>query len=321
MDSDRRAPLWSRNGFTGGRLARAAQRRKDADLLTRALAQPASRVVPVWQGKLLVTARGGLEAVLLAPADAEPLTGDAHSLTFLGERDGASFFALGTDAPAAGEALRARGTWGELRQLAAAMDHDDASLLAYARAMALWHQGNRHCGRCGQPTEIEEAGHLRRCVATECRHPVFPRTDPAIITLVASGERCVLGRQPVWPQGFYSTLAGFVEPGESLEQALAREVMEEAGIAVREARYHSSQPWPFPGSLMVGFTASADEGPLTVDRDELEDARWFSREDIAAGLRDGALKLPPPVSIAWRLIEDWYDAGGGEPLAALVVKP
>ncbi len=320
MDSDRRAPLWSRNGFTGGRLAREAGKRKEADLLARALARPESRVVPVWQGKLLVSARGGLRAVLLSPAQAEPLTVDAHSLTFLGERDGEAFFALGTDAPAAAEALRAHGTWGELRQIAAAMDRDDASVLAYARAMALWHQGHRYCGRCGQPTESEDAGHLRRCVAGDCRHPVFPRTDPAIITLVTSGERCVLGRQPVWPEGFYSTLAGFVEPGESLEQALAREVMEEAGLRVRESRYHSSQPWPFPGSLMVGFTCFADEAPLTVDRDELDDARWFARAEIAAGLRDGSLKLPPPVSIAWRLVEDWFDAGGGAPLASLIAR-
>jgi NAD+ diphosphatase len=320
MDSDRRAPLWSLNGFTGGRLAREAGKRKNADLLARALAHPQSRIVPVWQGRLLVSAPGGMQAVLLSAAAAEPLTVDAHSLTFLGERDGEALFALGTDDPAAGEALRGRGTWGELRQIAAAMDHDDASVLAYARAMALWHQGHRYCGRCGQATESEEAGHLRRCVAENCRHPVFPRTDPAIITLVASGERCVLGRQPVWPEGFYSTLAGFVEPGESLEQALAREVMEEAGIEVRDARYHSSQPWPFPGSLMVGFTASADEVPLVVDRDELDDARWFSREDIAGGLRAGTLRLPPPVSIAWRLIEDWFDAGGGAPLASLIAK-
>lgn len=318
MDSDRRALLWSRNGFTGGRLDRAAGKRKDAGLLARALARPQSRIVPVWQGKLLVTARGGVQAVLLAPADAEPLTVDAHSLTFLGERDGEAFFALGTEAAAAGDALRRHGTWSELRQIASAMDRDDASVLAYARAMALWHQGHRYCGRCGARTESEEAGHLRRCVAESCRQPVFPRTDPAIITLVASGERCVLGRQPVWPEGFYSTLAGFVEPGESLEQALAREVMEEVGVAVREARYHSSQPWPFPGSLMVGFTAVADDGALAVDRDELEDARWFSRADVAAGLRAGTLRLPPPVSIAWRLIEDWFDAGGGAPLASLI---
>ncbi|MFZ5556118.1 MAG: NAD(+) diphosphatase [Pseudomonadota bacterium] len=318
MDSARRSPLWSLNGFTGGRLARAPHRRKDAGLLARALARPESRIVPVWQGKLLVRTRGGMEAVLLAPAQAEPLTGDAHSLTFLGERDGHAVFALGTEAPAAGDAMRRHGTWGELRQIASAMDRDDASVLAYARAMAIWHGTHRYCGRCGQPTESEEAGHLRRCVAETCRQPVFPRTDPAIITLVASGERCVLGRQPIWPEGFYSTLAGFVEPGESLEQALIREVMEEAGIVVRDARYHSSQPWPFPGSLMVGFTAFADDAPLTVDRDELEDARWFSRADIAGGLKDGVLKLPPRVSIAWRLIEDWFDAGGGAPLASLV---
>jgi NAD+ diphosphatase len=149
-----------------------------------------------------------------------------------------------------------------------------------------------------------------RCTASACGAEQFPRLDPAIIVLVTDGERALLGRQAAWPPGRYSTIAGFVEPGESLEDAVAREVLEETGVVVQDAEYHSSQPWPFPSSLMIGFTARASADALARADEELEDVRWFTRAEIASGTPG----LPPPQSVSFRLIEDWYDAGSAVPL-------
>jgi NAD+ diphosphatase len=148
---------------------------------------------------------------------------------------------------------------------------------------------------------------MRVCTNPDCGQLHFPRTNPAIIVLVALRERCLLGRQATWPEGLYATIAGFVEPGESLEEAVVREVREETGIEVREVTYHSSQPWPFPSSIMLGFTAQAGSDHIQLNDGELEDARWFSREEIARGVEEGWLRLPSSVSISYRLIEDWYD--------------
>src|SRR6185312_5012308 len=165
----------------------------------------------------------------------------------------------------------------ELRPLSARLASDEAGLLAYARALSIWRLRHRFCGLCGSRTRAERAGHLLRCTASGCGHEFFPRIDPAIIVLVSDGELALLGRQPTWPPGRYSTIAGFVEPGESLEDAVAREVMEETAVPVADARYDSSQPWPFPSSLMIGFRAWArPRSPVRVSG-ELEDARWFTR--------------------------------------------
>jgi NAD+ diphosphatase len=163
---------------------------------------------------------------------------------------------------------------------------------------------------CGAETRPESAGHVMHCTNPDCATDHFPRLDPAIIVLVTDGERALLGRQASWPPGRYSTIAGFVEPGESLEDAVAREVREETGVTVLEADYHSSQPWPFPASLMIGFTARASADSVPHADEELEDARWFSREDIASGTP----ALPPSQSVSYRLIEDWYDSGSTVPL-------
>jgi NAD+ diphosphatase len=179
----------------------------------------------------------------------------------------------------------------ELRPLASELTPADAGLMAYARAMHLWHSAHRFCGRCGARTSSERAGHMRRC--TTCQQQSFPRLDPAIIVLVHDGERALLGRQASWAPNRYSTIAGFVEPGESLEDAVRREVDEEA--------YHSSQPWPFPASLMLGFIARAKHSPPQLRDGELEDARWLTREEIRAG----AVLLPPRESISRRLIDHW----------------
>lgn len=191
----------------------------------------------------------------------------------------------------------------ELRPLSAELDAEEAGLVAYARAVSIWRARQRYCGVCGAPTAPARAGHSLVCTDRHCGAEYFPRLEPAIIVLVSDGERALLGRQSRWQPGRYSTIAGFVEPGESLEDAVRREVMEETGVQVLSARYDSSQPWPFPASLMVGFQALAAPAPVRLGG-ELEDARWFSR----AALRAGEIRLPPPHAISRRLIDAWLGA-------------
>jgi NAD+ diphosphatase len=194
----------------------------------------------------------------------------------------------------------------ELRPVMSLLPAEDAGLLAYARALSIWRARHKFCGVCGMPLVPVRAGHALRCTNEVCAHETFPRLDPAIIVLVSDGERALLGRQAAWPAGRYSTLAGFVEPGESLEDAVAREVLEETGVPVHDVRYHSSQPWPFPSSLMIGFQASASPEATVQASDELEHARWFTREE----LKSGQIPFPPSRAISHRLICDWLDQPG-----------
>jgi NAD+ diphosphatase len=203
------------------------------------------------------------------------------------------------------ESARAAATVAGIRDAAARLGADDAGLVAYATAMLNWHRRHGFCANCGAATAIGEAGHVRTCPGCGAAH--HPRTDPVVIMLVRDGAgRVLLGRQPTWPTGRYSALAGFVEPGESLEAAVAREVLEESGVAVDGVRYASSQPWPFPVSLMLGFYARHAGGePIAADG-ELEDVRWFTRGEVVAAIAgEGWLVLPPPVAIARRLIDGW----------------
>ena len=206
---------------------------------------------------------------------------------------------LMVEVDAGAEANEPAERFAELRPLASELEPADAGLMAYARALHLWHGAHRFCGRCGAPTASERAGHMRRCTA--CGRQSFPRLDPAIIVLVHDGERALLGRQASWQPNRYSTIAGFVEPGESLEDAVRREVHEETGVAAHSIAYHSSQPWPFPASLMLGFVARAEHAPPQLHDGELEDARWFTREQIRAG----AIHLPPREAISRALIDHW----------------
>jgi NAD+ diphosphatase len=198
-----------------------------------------------------------------------------------------------------------------LRDLAPVLSQAEGGMVAHAVGLLNWHRRHRFCANCGTPTVAREAGHVRVCPACGAQH--HPRTDPVVIMLVIDGDRALLGRQAQWPTGRYSALAGFVEPGESLEEAVAREVREEAGVQVADVRYRSSQPWPFPTSLMLGFTARWAGGEAAVRDDELEDVGWFTR----AAIVDGDVLLPPPTAIARRLIDEWLgddeapDAVGG----------
>jgi len=258
-------------------------------------------VLPVWRSQHVV--RQETESAELVLLSAKRFEQGIEQATFLGEADGAVYFALDVsalDEPRQALGLDAEHAMRGLREVAPLVSHADGALLAYANAMMSWHRRHRFCGNCGAPTTVAQAGHQRDC--EQCGASHFPRTDPAVIMLVTRGDKCLLGRQASWPGKVYSTLAGFVEPGESLEEAVAREVHEEAGIAVTDVRYHSSQPWPFPSSLMLGFTAEATTDSIVVATDELEDARFVSREELRSG---ESVTLPSEISIARRLIEDW----------------
>jgi NAD+ diphosphatase len=298
------------NVFAGPYLDRAAHLRKDAAFVAAALADPGTLIVPLWQSRNLVRRTGHACCAAFIEA-AHEIRGALPEGEFvlLGRFRGRTCFAVelpGDPAPAAVP----EASFEDLRGTGGLLSQEEAGLLAYARAMILWRQRHRFCGACGAPTRSESAGHVMRCTRSDCAAEHFPRLDPAIIVLVTDGARALLGRQASWPAGRYSTIAGFVEPGESLEDAVAREVLEETGVAVEDARYHSSQPWPFPSSLMIGFTARASASAVPRADEELDDVRWFTREDLAAG----RVGLPPPQSVSHRLIEDWYDSGSPLPL-------
>ena len=291
------------NFLAGALLDRLGHLRGDATWLAAARAE--GSYLAVWRRKVLVSA-GDVPAPVFLGAAAIAALHAAGDSVLLGRRDGAPCFAIAV----ADETPALPGEFADLRTLGDQLAPDDAALLAYARAMILWHERHGHCSACGSLTLSTAAGHARTCPDCQAKH--FPRVDPAIIVLVADEERCLLGRPAAWPTGRYSTIAGFVEPGESLEDAVRREVLEETGVAVDAVDYHSSQPWPFPASLMLGFRAWPASDLITLHDGELEDARWVRRDDIVAG----QVRLPPRVSIAYRLIEEWFDAVPGRQLGA-----
>ena len=296
--------MQQRNIFAGPYLDRAAHLRQDPAWFANTLADAASRVVPVWNLRNLVTSGDAPRAAYLPVAQLAERHRNAADLILLGILDGAGVFAH--DIEALDEPQPPAGTrYEDLRMMAANLPAEEAGLLGYARALVAWRRRSRFCGSCGMPNTAAKAGHVLICTNPACRHEQFPRLDPAIIVLISDGERALLGRQASWPVGRYSTIAGFVEPGESLEDAVAREVFEETGIEVADIEYHSSQPWPFPTSLMLGFTARATTTEIHLRDQELEDARWFTRAEFAGG----KTIAPPSVSISFRLIEHWFDAG------------
>lgn len=311
-----------RNFFCAGPGDRLAQWRRHSAWNADALAHRDTRFVALWRDQNLMTVPGDAASLLRAaelPAGVEP----GAEAVLLGQLDGYICFALALElSDDEVDSLQGdHARFCDLRRNAALLSPEHGALLAYSRAMTFWHRRHRFCGDCGAPTRSEEAGHVRACTNDACGARVFPRTDPAVIVLIsdAHNQRCLLGRQHSWVAGMYSCLAGFVEPGESLEHAVVREVLEESGIGIASVRYRSSQPWTFPSSLMLGFRALASSNAIERGDEELEDARWFSREDLARGICDGSLRAPNPVSIAFRLIEEWYDEGG-EPFADVLKK-
>jgi NAD+ diphosphatase len=301
-----------RLGYAGSLLARAAERRCDTDFL--ATCEDDARAGAYAVGGELIVCRKTADGIdpLFRPAEARALAPCMETI-FLGLADGAGRFGIGLD-PAATAALKERSDLlvTDLRSIAVQglVHPDHLAPLAEAKAMLHWHARHRFCANCGGGTEVIDAGWRRDCPACKAQH--FPRTDPVVIMLAIDGERCLLGRQSRFPPGMWSCLAGFVEPGESFEEAVRRETLEEAGIRCGKVSYFASQPWPFPMSLMIGCHAQALNRDITVDRAELEDARWFDRDEVALLLTrkhpDG-LTSPPPMAIAHHIIRAFAEEG------------
>jgi NAD+ diphosphatase len=308
------------NTFTGVALDRAEDsRRRDPDWVAAQREHPDARAL--LAGSAGIPVDGDRVRLEPLPDDGEPL--------FLGLDERGPVFAVDEDEPPSEPRrpalIGAGGRRGEpapqregrvgIRDAALRLRQEDGGLVAYAAALLNWHRGHRFCANCAAPTEVGEAGMIRACPRCGTEH--HPRVDPVVIMLVTDGERALLGRQAVWPAGRYSALAGFVSPGESLEEAVVREVGEESGVRIETPEYSASQPWPFPGNLMIGFQARYAGGEPTVRDDELQDVRWFDRDEVERATREGRddwssrdgdderLLLPPRSAIARRLIEDW----------------
>jgi len=311
-------------------LDREAYLRRNETELSSMMEREGTRFVCLWSGLNLFDGsesgtvhaqRHEYRALYLSLDEARRLDPDGCSeAIFLGERDSIAYFFIALQGNAEGQAPELsniaprEGHFDDLKRAFATLEAFEAEVLAYAKAIFHWRENHRYCGSCGEPNLAREGGHVLVCSNEVCGRENFPRIDPAIITMVTSGDRCLMGRQAVWPENSYSTLAGFVEPGETLESAVAREVFEETGVRVTNVRYRASQPWPFPNSIMLGFTAEAQSEEIYIDETELAEARWFTREEIRTGLADQTLGLPPKASIAYRLIEEWYDSVGARSL-------
>jgi NAD+ diphosphatase len=300
------------NFYASAAVDRLGHLRRDEQWIAERLADPATRILPVWRTHNLVISGAAPSAAWLSVERVGPLLREVREVAFLGFHESIAHFAIEVsylEDPAPVASLAEAAAFADLRTVGPLLNRDHGALLAYARGMMHWHGRHRFCGICGHPTASLEAGHVRRCTNEACGASHFPRTDPAVIMLVHDGERVVLGRQKVWPPGMHSVLAGFVEPGESLEDAVRREVAEEVGIALAEVTYHSSQPWPFPASIMLGFTARALSGDARAVESDIETIGWYDRNFLRNSPEDATFKLPSRHSIARRLVDDWIAAG------------
>ncbi len=288
-------------------LDRAAHLREGLeDDLGARLGRPESLLVPVWRNKNLIAPGRPARPALLPASQAGQLLEPAGAMVWLGLLGGADCFAIDlhpSEQTLENPVLSSAGEFNDLRLVGSLLRQQDAELLAYARGMLCWHRHHPFCPRCGGKTKSQQGGHLRVCAG--CEEKLFPRTDPAVMALVTHQQRCLLARQPAFPEGMYSVLAGFVEPGENLEDAVRREVAEEVGLTITDVRYVRSQPWPFPSSLMLGFTAEAEHDEIELVQQELEDARWFTREQIRS---PEAFFIPPPFSLANQVITKLLDS-------------
>jgi NAD+ diphosphatase len=297
------ASLPEPNTFAGLALDRAAECREDAAWLEQLETASDTRFLMLDTSTRLLVEAQTHAPCRLDPAQRARLFADVPA-SLLGLADGRAHFLLNLDERQAAQVDATRGSARlGLRAAGTELDAFDAGLFAYASGLAKWQARMHFCPACGGALQRVAAGH--RALCTACGQLEFPRTDPAIIVIVEHDGACLLGRQANWPAHRYSTLAGFVEPGESLEDAVRREVSEETGVEVGACHYHSSQPWPFPASLMLGFTAHAHTRDITLRDGELEHADWFTPAQIVDGVRAGRLLAPTRLSVSWRLIEHW----------------
>ncbi|WP_306117426.1 MULTISPECIES: NAD(+) diphosphatase [unclassified Roseitalea] len=296
----------ARTGFAGNRLERRSEKRH-ANSVSEALADPRARVLLLGEGRALLRPNGAGLGAWFGIDDADAFGARAEHAVLLGYRtDGAPALAAPVDEQSLAEGDLTAIDYRSIH-MQGLLDAETLGALAQGAALIAWHRSHRFCSRCGHQSAIADGGYKRVCGHCQAQH--FPRTDPVVIMLAVApdGRRCLLGRSPHFPAGMYSCLAGFVEPGETLEDAVRRETEEEAGVRIGQVGYHASQPWPFPHTLMVGCYARALTETITVD-DELEDARWFERGEIRAmiaGAHPDGLKLPPQGAIASLLIRDW----------------
>lgn len=292
------------NAFSGNRLVRNSEHLGAGDLAD-AWRHPKARIHLFHNGDPVLRSGGTGSVAAFTLQEAAVLNYDAAAGIYLGDRDGMPFLAATIASP---DPLPAPYGTLDMRSMviSGSVAAEDVASIAHGWSLLSWHANNRFCAHCGEVCKITQAGYRRSCTA--CGREHFPRLDPVSIMLVVDGGKCLLGRQPRFQPGMYSCLAGFIEPGETLEDAVRREIMEEAGIEISAVRYHSTQPWPFPHTLMIGCFARADSTAITMDAAELEDCRWFGREEIGAMLNgSGDLKTPPPMAIAHQLIRTFYE--------------
>tara|TARA_S200000501_G_scaffold123128_1_gene116151 strand:+ start:1642 stop:2679 length:1038 start_codon:yes stop_codon:yes gene_type:complete len=294
-------------------LDRAPHFRKDKMWLTSNLKNTNTRVIPVWQDKNLFQENNKEtpSPIILSGATAQNICNEARDIVFLGLVQNNIYFAadINNCEDPYSMGLPKRSVFADLRLLATSIDYLEAGYLAYARALVYWGQNNQFCGQCGSKTKSINGGHERKCISETCSKSIFPRTDPAVIMLVThpTDDKCLLGHNKKFKGLRFSTIAGFVEPGETLEQAVSREVFEETNIRVENVKYQASQPWPFPASIMLGFTAQATSTEIICHDGELEEARWFSRQEVLEMSNSDNMLPPPKLSISRWLIDTWLE--------------
>jgi NAD+ diphosphatase len=301
----RRAPTGRVHYLAGSPLDRRDDLRQVPDLLATLIADGTHVVVPVHTNQSLVRDDDPVHAAFIEGDEASELLAQVATVALLGEMDDRMHWLATVEESHAARLESNHGArFTNLRSVSPLLDQASAAILAHARALSHFHRHHQYCGRCGQPTALAGLGNWRRCSADACGHVTFPRTDPAIIVRLVRGDECLLVRQAEWRPRQFATVAGFVEPGESLEEAVTREVREETGLETVDVRYHSSQPWPFPSGIMIGFDAEVT-GELDLGSHELEEGHWFTREEMVRARDEAEILLPSPYSISYELIMDW----------------